>query len=90
MGLDSVELVMAIEEEFQIEIPDDIAVKLDTVGKLYEYVLENYHVVHFEIQGQVYEVEVWERVKRVIIYQLGVKPEQVKKEANFVYDLGVD
>ena len=32
-SLDTVELVMALEEEFNIEIPDEEAEKLDTVGK---------------------------------------------------------
>lgn len=31
-SLDTVELVMAFEEEFSIEIPDDIAEKIKTVG----------------------------------------------------------
>lgn len=30
-SLDSVELVMAIEEEFNIEIPDEVAEKIETV-----------------------------------------------------------
>lgn len=37
-SLDSVELVMAIEEEFNIEIPDGDAEKIQTVGQLIEYV----------------------------------------------------
>lgn len=39
MGLDGVELVMAFEEEFGIEIPDRDAEQLVTVGGAYEYVL---------------------------------------------------
>ena len=31
-----------------------------------------------------------ERVKKIIIEQLGVKPEQVTNEASFVEDLGAD
>ena len=37
-SLDQVELVMAIEEEFRIEIPDDAAEKLRTFGDLKRYV----------------------------------------------------
>ncbi|HUW22577.1 MAG TPA: acyl carrier protein [bacterium] len=37
-SLDTVELVMALEEEFNIEIPDEEAEKLDTVGKAIEYI----------------------------------------------------
>ena len=36
-SLDTVELVMAFEEEFNIEIPDEDAEKITTVGSVYEY-----------------------------------------------------
>ena len=36
-SLDTVELIMAFEEEFDIEIPDEEAEKLITVGKAMEY-----------------------------------------------------
>lgn len=36
-SLDTVELVMAFEEEFDIEIPDEDAEKLTTVGQATEY-----------------------------------------------------
>lgn len=37
MGLDSVELVMAIEEEFGLDIPDRDAEKMFTVGDVYNW-----------------------------------------------------
>ncbi len=37
-SLDTVELVMALEEEFDIEIPDEEAEKIDTVGKAVEHI----------------------------------------------------
>tara|TARA_R110002096_G_scaffold147671_19_gene307754 strand:+ start:20245 stop:20487 length:243 start_codon:yes stop_codon:yes gene_type:complete len=37
-SLDTVELVMAFEEEFNIEVPDEDAEKLTTVGDVYDYV----------------------------------------------------
>lgn len=36
-SLDTVELVMAFEEEFDVEIPDEDAEKLQTVGQALEY-----------------------------------------------------
>ena len=36
-SLDTVELIMAFEEEFDIEIPDEDAEKLVSVGKAREY-----------------------------------------------------
>ena len=40
-SLDTVELVMAFEEEFGIEIPDEDAEKLQTVGDAIEYIRQN-------------------------------------------------
>jgi acyl carrier protein len=37
-SLDAVEVVMAMEEEFSIEIPDEVAEKLQTVGQVVECV----------------------------------------------------
>lgn len=40
-SLDQVELVMAFEEEFGIEIPDEAAEKITTVGSAVKYITEN-------------------------------------------------
>ena len=37
-SLDTVELVMALEEEFDTEIPDEQAEKIQTVGQAIEYI----------------------------------------------------
>ncbi|HCJ66379.1 MAG TPA: acyl carrier protein [Elusimicrobia bacterium] len=37
-SLDTVELVMALEEEFDLEIPDEEAEKIATVGQAVEYI----------------------------------------------------
>lgn len=37
-SLDAVELVMAVEEEFEIEVPDEDAEKLITVGDIIRHV----------------------------------------------------
>ena len=39
-SLDTVELVMAFEEEFGIEIPDDAAEKIQTFGDAVDYIKE--------------------------------------------------
>ena len=40
-SLDQVELVMALEEEFDTEIPEEEAEKLQTVGSVIQYVEAN-------------------------------------------------
>ena len=40
-SLDIVELIMGLESEFDIEIPDDQAEKISTVGDAVNYIKEN-------------------------------------------------
>lgn len=40
-SLDTVELVMAFEEEFGVEVPDEDAEKLQNVGDVIKYIEEN-------------------------------------------------
>lgn len=40
-SLDVVEIVMLVEEEFDLEIPDDVADTADTVNNIVEYVTLN-------------------------------------------------
>ena len=40
-SLDTVELIMEFENQFDIQIPDEDAESLDTVGKIKEYIEEN-------------------------------------------------
>ena len=40
-SLDTVELIMQFEEEFGIEIPDEVAEKILTVNQAYKYINKN-------------------------------------------------
>ena len=40
-SLDTVELVMALEEEFSLEIPDEDAEKITSVGDAIDYIKNN-------------------------------------------------
>ncbi|MGE5329540.1 MAG: acyl carrier protein [Deltaproteobacteria bacterium] len=40
-SLDIVELIMALEEEFDLEIPDEEAEKITTVGDVVDYIKSN-------------------------------------------------
>ena len=40
-SLDTVELIMALEEEFGLEVPDEEAEKLQSVGDVIKYIEEN-------------------------------------------------
>jgi acyl carrier protein len=86
MGLDMVELIMAVEEDFGIAIENREAEKLVTVGLLYQLVLD-------KLRGRgslATEQELYSQLRELISKQLGVKPEQVVPSAHFIDDLGVD
>src|ERR1700730_15560980 len=46
-SLDTVELVMAFEEEFSVEVPDEDAEKLQTVGDVVRYIEERAKEAHW-------------------------------------------
>ena len=86
MGLDTVELVMAIEEEFGIEILSADAPKLAVLGDMHGYI-----VGALRQRGDTPdEAHVWERLSAVVVKQLGVRPADVTRRAHIVYDLRAD
>ena len=87
MGLDTVELVMAVEEEFSLEIPDAAAEKMITVGDMHSFVVSE---LRRRGRPDVDDIRVFERLREIICTQLGVKAELVVPEVEFVKDLGAD
>lgn len=87
MGLDTVELILAVEEEFKIKIPNEVAAQLFTVGDLHEFV-----VAELLRMGQI-SVDrdmIYDTLRNLICSQLGVSPDEVIPTANFVQDLRAD
>lgn len=84
MGLEVVELIMRIEEEFDIEIPDKDAERLTTVGHIADYVSERSQVSLRR------HSEIWERVRAIVIDELAVPENKVMRDARLVEDLDLD
>lgn len=82
MGLDIVELVAAVEEEYGLEIPNEVAATLTTVGRLFDY-LEQHAPA-----GR--EPGAWERLVAVVERESGVDRSKIHRGARFVQDLGMD
>jgi acyl carrier protein len=87
MGLDGVELVMSIEEEFGVEIPDRVAEQLQTVGGMHDYVFAK--LCEREGRENVIEAKVWSELLDIIVGQLGVNPDRLHRSARFLEDLGL-
>ena len=89
MGLESVELVMAFEEEFGVEIPDDEAEQIVTVADARDFIVGKLRE-RAENPEAVDPEEVWLRLKAIVVDLIAVRPEKVIPEAAFMDDLGVD
>jgi hypothetical protein len=50
MGLDSVELVIKVEETFGIQIPDEDAAGIQTVGQLHDYLVHRMQEMGLEVE----------------------------------------
>lgn len=87
MGLDTVELALAVEKRFSITIPNEVAARLATVGQMHQFVVEQ---LQREGSLEPNRNEVYAALTDVICHQLGVRREDVTPAAHFVYDLGAD
>ena len=92
MGLDTVELVMAVEEEFGVAIANAEAATIRTVGDLYWVVqgkLERGESTSAAARALT-PPELWERVASIVAHEAGVELGRVTPGARFLDDLGMD
>lgn len=100
MGLEFVELVLAIEERFRIDIPDAEAAELPTTRHIVDYVYGRVGGTTYA-KGPVHEVLglgpgdcwTWEtvrsEVRRIVSKQFSL-PEDFSDDARFLEDLDID
>lgn len=86
MSLDSVELVLEVEKEFDIVISDEDASKIITVGNFRDLIVRSLQ----EKGMNPNEGEVMQKLRAIVVGQIGVSPDVVTPEADFVRDLGLD
>lgn len=85
MGLEDVELVMAVEKEFGVQLPDRECAELKTVGDLAALVVR--HLPEAERGGSdaeksVVSERVLERVRQVIVKEFRIPLDRVRAESN--------
>ena len=86
MGLDSVELVMAFEDEFEIRIPDEVAAGMRSVRDVVDHV-----VAQLAAQGRARDRDlVLAMVYVITADQTGVALDRLHEDTQFVADLGID
>lgn len=87
MGLDTVELLLSVEENFGIDVPDEAAGQIFTVGQLRDFIVEQQSGRGVpDVNGDV----VLEQLRILIARHLALNPEEVVPQARFVEDLRAD
>lgn len=89
MGLDIVEMVMSLEEAFQIRLPEHELGRIRTVGELYDCVVRQLGPDDAPPQAGAYEGERWERYVDIVERDTGVARSLLRPAATFTYDLGL-
>jgi Phosphopantetheine attachment site len=89
MGLDTVEMIMAIEHAFQVRLPEEELGRIRTVGDLYDCLLRQLPDEQVPAQSDAYTGVMWERYIDVIEREIGADRSRLRPTATFVYDLGL-
>ena len=82
MGLDTVELIMALEERFGIQIPDEDATELYTPRRVTDYIMGT------PVGTVMSRDEIARLVREVIVQETGIT--EFDDDSHFVYDLNLD
>ncbi len=83
-GLDLYEVMLDVDDEFEVELPKEK--EYDTVGDLYETILI---AQRKKSEAGIDELDTWNRLKSLLVRQLGVKPEQIVPTARFYIDIRI-
>jgi acyl carrier protein len=88
MGLDAVELVMAWEEHFSIDIPNEIAARMETPRKTIATIEA---ILKAKPSTRVRTPEEIERdVCNIIIERIGIRRKDFTLDSYYIRDMGVD
>lgn len=87
MGLDTVELVLAVEQEFEIEIPNAAAEKMISVRHVRDFIVSEYIRLK---RPDADRDAIFSRLRDLVAEQTGVKIEKIHLDSEFIRDLRMD
>ncbi|HEX8250709.1 MAG TPA: hypothetical protein VF599_21220 [Pyrinomonadaceae bacterium] len=85
MGLDIVETMMRIEEEFEVAIPNEVAATLSTPREVIDYLM-----TRSEVNEKWSRDYVAESVWLISEDEAGIKRKDYTEDSRFVQDMGMD
>jgi len=86
MGLDTIELVILIKDEFDIELSNEEASTIETVGEL----THSIESLAAPSAKPVLLDSIYARIETILIEEFRVKPSLITPSARIVKDLGLD
>ena len=86
MGLDTVEILMEIEDEFDISIPDQVASNSITVGDTHRVIVDML-VAKGAVRSPELGADAWQRLVKIVTEQMRMKLEAVRPESRWVPDI---
>jgi hypothetical protein len=86
MGLDSVEILLEVEERFGVQISDDVALKCVTVADL-QAVVVDLLVQQGRTRSSELQDEVFKGLVEISVEQMGINPAKVRPESRWVGDI---
>ena len=84
MGLDVFELVMRIEEEFELQIPDEDAGELLTARQVIDYLMSKREIKERNLTRADIQKEVWFMIEE----ELGIDRTNFNEDSDFYRDMG--
>jgi hypothetical protein len=88
VGLDTVEIVIWAEKEFDIEIPDEDAERILTVGEFVAYIHRQSALKHGILLAS--ETAIYRKLQNLLSSHYRIPAELILPESEFVRDLGLD
>ena len=86
MGLESVEIIMEVEDHFGVSVPDEVASNCFTVADL-RRVLVELLVRKGRPRSADLEAEVYRDLVKIIVDQTGLKASDVRPESKWIGDI---
>jgi hypothetical protein len=86
MGLQLVELVMEIEDDFGILVPDDLASKCISVGDTHQMIVELL-VAKGSIRSIDLEERVWDQLVAITSEQFGMTRDRIHPQLRWIPDI---
>ena len=75
-------MVMSVEEEFQIEIPNEITETFVDPKSLIDYVAS-------QVRGELTREQVAEKIWEILIDVIGIEREKFDENSRFIEDMGI-